>query len=264
MKKFILRSCFLLFILYVGFCALLYFFQEKFLFYPQKIAAEQTFQYPNAQEVWIPVDPSVKIHGLWFKKSQNKGLIFYLHGNGGNMNRVGYLGKHYSQYGYDFFAIDYRSYGKSTGAIQNENQFYNDAQKALDYIKKQYSNKEIVIIGYSIGTATAAKLAAENKINQLVLFAPYYSLENMKNERYLTFIPSFLLRYPFETYKNLEKVTAPIIIFHGKNDRVIHYSNSEKLKKHLPKIDLYLLENQGHGGIFFNEKLESVLKETLK
>ncbi len=264
MKTFFKRVLFLLISLYLILCAALYFFQEKVLFHPRKIEAQYTFKYPNAQEIWIPVENNtVKLHGLWFKKPKSKGVILYLHGNGGTMRQVGYLGNHYNQYGYDFLAYDYRGYGKSEGEITSETQFYNDAQEVLNYVKKQYSDSNIVIIGYSVGTATAAKLAADNSINQLILLAPYFSMENMKNERYLSFVPSFLLRYPFNTDENLKKVEEPVTLFHGKNDRVISFSNSLKLKQDLPDLDLYLLENQGHGGIFFNKKVEEVLKEKL-
>lgn len=261
MKTFFKRIFFLLISLYLIICTALYFFQEKILFHPRKINSEYTFTYPNAQEIWIPVENNTKLHGLWFKKPKSKGVILYLHGNGGTMRQVGYLGNHYNQYGYDFLAYDYRGYGKSEGKITSETQFYNDAQVVFDYVKKQYPDSKIVVIGYSIGTATAAKLTADNSINQLVLFAPYFSIENMKNERYLNFIPSFLLRYPFNTHENLKRVEEPITVFHGKNDRVISFSNASKLQNRIPDLDLYLLENQGHGGIFFHKKVEEVLKE---
>ena len=66
-------------------------------------------------------------------------------------------------------------------------------------------------------------------------------------------LPSFLLKYKFETNKYLPKCKMPIVIFHGKNDGIIPYSSSLKLKKLFKAKDkLIPLEGFAHNGMSDN------------
>mmetsp|Transcript_36784 Transcript_36784/g.56326 ORF Transcript_36784/g.56326 Transcript_36784/m.56326 type:complete len:134 (+) Transcript_36784:164-565(+) len=44
-----------------------------------------------------------------------KGILFYVHGFTDYAGRFAHLGKHFSEEGYDFFAMDSRGHGKSEG-----------------------------------------------------------------------------------------------------------------------------------------------------
>ena len=244
---------------YAGF----YFLQEKMLFKPT--LTPQDFKYPflNAEELKIPVEKGIKLHSLWFRKAENKKVVFYLHGYRGNMEKIGLLGEHYNALGFDFFSFDYRGYGKSDGSIKSEKQFFEDAQKVLDFVKQYYTNEQIIIVGYSLGSGTATYLSAHNQVNQLFLLAPYYSMLHMKKERNIRFIPDKVLKYPFETNKWIQKVTVPITIFHGKDDVSISYKNSERLHRENPQIDVHWLENQGHSDLALNPILTEIMLQKI-
>jgi pimeloyl-ACP methyl ester carboxylesterase len=156
--------------------------------------------------------------------------------------------------------IDYRGYGKSEGEITSEEQFMNDVQLVYDSIKQYYEENKIVVLGYSIGTGPAAKIAAENHPGMLVLQAPYYSLTDMMRRNYPV-IPTFILEYKFETFAYLKKCTMPVVIFHGDEDHVIPYHSSVRLKEHLKPSDrLITLKGQGHNGMTDNPEYRSVIK----
>lgn len=80
-----------------------------------------------------------------------------------------------------------------------------------------------------MGTGIAAKTAGENNPKMLILQAPYYSMSDMMRQSY-PFVPNFLLKYKLQTYLFIQKITAPIVIFHGEQDEIIHYDSSLKLK----------------------------------
>ena len=44
----------------------------------------------------------------------------------------------------------------------------------------------------------------------------------------------------------LEKITAPVLIIWGKEDRVIHYRNAEIFKERIPQAEVVLLDDVGH------------------
>jgi predicted esterase len=126
---------------------------------------------------------------------------------------------------------------------------------------KSYPEDKVIISGYSIGTGPAAMLASVNNPKALVLQAPYYSLRETINGS-APFVPDFLQKYDFETYRFLQKVKAPVCIFHGTNDNVLSYHNSERLKAQFkPGDTLITLPGQGHNGITDNELFKTAFKK---
>lgn len=130
-------------------------------------------------------------------------------------------------------------------------------------MKKRYQEDEIVVLGYSIGTAAAAQLGSTNFPSKLLLQAPYYSLEDLMGEYYPA-VSTRVLKYKFETYRYLCQTQAPVLIFHGDIDEVINYKSSVKLKECFKSGDrLILLKGVNHNGITYNPEYLQVLKESL-
>jgi len=250
---------------YIILCATLYFFQEKLIFFPQKLAKNYKFDFrQNFEEVNTITSEGKSIHGLLFKADSSKGLIFYLHGNAGSLKSWGEVAKTYTALNYDVFILDYRGYGKSEGKITSESQLFNDNQLVYNQLKKRYSEDKIIVLGYSIGTGLAAKLASTNKPRLLILQAPYYNLTDMMKHRF-SFIPTFLLKYKFATNQYLKTCKMPLVIFHGNEDRVIYYESSLKLKAEFkPQDTLITLMGQGHGGITDNEEYRKAIRRILE
>ena len=240
--------------------------QENMVFHPEPLPKDFEYQFKNEfKELSIDVGNDAVINGLLFKKKNAKGLVFYLHGNAGALNTWGEIASLYLDNGYDFFIMDYRSFGKSTGVIDKEKVMYNDIQVVYDSLQHQYNyvNEQTIIIGYSIGTGFAAKLASENEPKLLVLKAPYYSLPNLINQYYKV-VPHFLIKFKLPTYKFLKEVKSPIVIFHGDKDNVIPIKSSYKLQKYFKEEDtLILLDNQTHNGIGANKVYQENIKELL-
>ena len=264
MKKKIFQILKIIIGFYIIICGVLYFFQEKLIFFPQKL--DKTYQFifnQNFEEINIKTKDGVTLNGLLFKSENAKGLIFYLHGNAGALNSWGNVAKTYTDLNYDVFLLDYRGYGKSEGKITNQEQLYHDNQIFYDELIKRYNENKVVILGYSIGTGLASKLASDNNPRLLILQAPYYSMIDMMKNTY-SIIPIFILKYKFETNEYLKKCEMPIIIFHGNQDNVIYYGSSIKLKEHFKsKVRLVTLKEQGHNGITDNPEYKKEIKNIL-
>ncbi len=234
------------------------------IFFPQRLPQHYSFAFGQEfQEVVVPAKDGVNLHGLLFTVAAPKGLVFYLHGNAGSVDSWGEIAATYTDLGYDLYILDYRGYGKSEGNISREKQLYEDVQAAYKHMLQSYAEDQMIIAGYSIGTGPAAMLAAANSPGQLILQAPYYSLADLMRKLY-PFVPGFLLKYKFETFRFVEKTRAPIAIFHGRQDEVIYYGSSEKLQEHLkPKDKIILLEGQGHNGMNDNPRYKEELAQVL-
>lgn len=249
-KKILLRTLKLLFVLYILICIALYFFQEKLIFFPDKLDKNYKFSFIQPfEEINIKARDGNSLNGLLFKSDSTKGLIFYLHGNAGSLNTLGEVAKRYTDLHYDVFILDYPGYGKSDGAIKNKAQLFDDIQSAYEEMKKRYSEKQIVVLGYSIGTGLAAYIASTNNPKLIILQAPYYNLSDLMRHTY-PIIPAFLLRYKFQTNQYLQNCKMPVVVFHGNRDEVIYYGSSLKLKKEMKQGDtLITLNEQGHNDI---------------
>lgn len=103
------------------FCLSVYVFQEKIIFFPEKLPADYVFQFEeDFEEFKIKADDDKLINALLFKADSAKGLIFYLHGNTGSLKSWGYSASTYTAFGYDVIMLDYRGYGKSEGSITSQ------------------------------------------------------------------------------------------------------------------------------------------------
>lgn len=258
--------CIVIICIYLIVCVLLYMYQEKIIFPATKLSSDYHFQIDQSfEEINITATDGVKLHGLHFKVDQPKGLIYYLHGNGGCLDTWFQVANTYTSLGYDLFMLDYRSYGKSGGEINNENQLHSDVQVCYDMLKVKCTEDKIIVLGYSMGTGFASRLAAHNNPSKLILLAPYYNLSYIRSQRF-AIIPDFLLRYKLNTAFYLPKVKAPIVIFHGDQDEAIPYDCALRLQKLFKRERgdiLITLMNQTHNGIDWNLQYVNKINDLL-
>lgn len=250
---------------YVMITSALYFFQEKVLFLPSTLAQDYqyTFNYPF-EELFFNPDEDTSINAIHFKAENPKGVILYFHGNAGDLSRWGIIAEPFVEKQYDVLIMDYRTYGKSTGKL-NEAAFYTDAQYCYDYLLKQYSESEISLYGRSLGTGIASYLASKNNPKQLILETPYYSILDVAKNRFPILPIKYLLKYNFPTYQFLSKTDSPITILHGTNDVIVPYSSAEKLLDlKLKNLNFTTIKGGRHNDLIEFEAYQKEMKKLLK
>lgn len=264
-KKLVFRTLQMALVFYVVICIFLYFFQEKLLFFPDKLNKGHKFSFNQPyEEVNIKTPDGSLLNGLLFTTDSAKGLVFYLHGNAGSLASWGNVAKRYTELDYNVFILDYPGYGKSEGVIKSKQQLFDAIQTAYHEMKKRYDEDSIIVLGYSIGTGPAAHLAETNEPKLLILQAPYYSLTDMMRRTYPIF-PTFLLRYQLQTNEYLKNCKMPVVIFHGDQDNTIYFGSSLKLKEEMKPIDtLIILKGQGHNGITDNPEYITAMRAILR
>jgi pimeloyl-ACP methyl ester carboxylesterase len=215
------------------------------------------------EEKSIIVSDGLALNAILFHADSSRGVVFFLHGNTGGLDKWGKLAPVYLSLHFDVFMVDYRGYGKSDGSIKNERQLYNDMRATYDSVKSIYSEKKIYILGYSIGTGLATMLASENHPKGLILEAPYYSLSDAIHYLYPT-IDTTEMPFQFNTYQFLPKVTCPVIIFHGDVDKTFYYGSSLKLRQFFkPGDKLITLKGADHSDMEVNKEYLKELKGIL-
>jgi uncharacterized protein len=248
--------------LYAALLLYMYARQEAFLFQPTPLAANHQYTVAGLDEITIPVDGAV-ITARHLKLPNPTGVIFFLHGNGGNVDNWVTGIDLYKRTNYDLFIIDYRGYGKSTGHISSEAELHADVRRAWDFVAPQYANKIKVIFGRSLGTALAAKLAADVQPHKTILVSAYRSMGAMVQQVY-PFIPRGLLRYPLTTEDYVPRIKTPVLLLHGDQDELIPVSHSLHLRSLAPRGEAIVIQNGRHNDLqeipyYYNTLAERLL-----
>lgn len=253
--------------IYLVICILLYFFQEKMIFFPQTLAKDFTFRnYKDFEERYVEMEDGTMLHSLLFTTEDAKGVVFYLHGNAGSLEGWGSVAETFTDRNYDVFIPDFRGYGKSGGSISSETQLHKDNQILYDHLRDEYPENEIIVLGHSIGSGMAAKVASENNPKLLILQAPFYSIPDLvKNTPPLNIFPSFLIKYKFRTGKFLKETHVPVVILHGDNDEIIYYGSSLKLQQEFKPADtLITLNGYGHNNFLTTQNYRNEIRRILE
>ena len=223
----------------------LYLMQKKLIFLPTTLAEgyKYTFFEPF-EEFFLETDDGARLNAVHFKVENPKGVILYYHGNAGDLSRWGEIASGLIKYGYDVLLMDYRSYGKSTGVI-NEKKLFEDAQLFYKYALKNYPEENIVVFGRSLGTSLATYVSSQNNPKKLILETPFYNLKDVVKTRF-PFLPvKFLLKYRFMSNSYMKTVGCPVFIFHGTQDRIVPFTSAKKLAALVAKDRLTFVRIEG-------------------
>ena len=254
-------------LLYAAVLGLLYWQQEALLFHPQPLPAHHRLATePDVHEETVAV-PGATLSVLHLRLAEPKGVVFFLHGNAGNLAGWFTDTAFYRQAGYDLVMPDYRGYGKSTGRIANARQLRQDVRAAWDSVATRYAGRRVVLYGRSLGTGLAADLAeqltAEGRPPHLtVLASPYSSLRELAAEFY-PWVPGGLLRYPLDTARHLPNLGGQVLLVHGSEDSLIGVHHSERLLRALPSARLLVVPGAGHNDLHLFPAYRSALLDTL-
>lgn len=210
--------------------SLLYIFQERLIFLPETLPRDYAYELSHPfEELYFNTAENVEINALLIKAENSKGLIYYHHGNAGNLVRWSQIASYFVTLGYDVLIYDYRTYGKSTGNL-SETALYADAELLYEYAKTKYKESEITLYGRSLGTGIATYLGSKYNPSRLILETPYYSLLDVAQSRFPILPVKQLMTYEIPSYQFLKEVNCPIMMIHGTSDRVIPYKSALKLK----------------------------------
>jgi len=150
--------------------------------------------------------------------------------------------------------------------IQPE-EWINRAANVVDGFLAQ--NKEVILVGFSMGGVIASAIASTRNIKKLILLAPAFYYLNMNNitsavlkqfetttesiayDGYIPLPEHFTdtFRTIVDTHRNdISDVKCPILIFHGTEDTTISYSSSVNIIKKIshPYRALILLHEGTH------------------
>ena len=240
---------------------LLYIVQDRMIFHNVHCQESRELLQGKSgfSEVAFTAENGRTYHGMFYQISDEKApLIIYFGGNGEVSYRHMLMRERLDQWryfaGYNYLFIDYEGYGLNEGRLHYLN-MYEHALAVFDYAAalSNVDSDRIVVMGYSLGTASAVYLAANRPVAGLILAAPFASGYDLYNN----VLPIFhgpmrqLVRQKFPSYEFASYVTCPVLIIASRRDEIVPFSSSERLSELFPNIvDFMILDDVGHSFIF--------------
>jgi len=132
-----------------------------------------------------------------------------------------------------FVTMEYPGYGVSTDrGTACQSAVDRDVDAVYQFIVEQltWAPQDVIVLGHSIGSGPAVRLAAKHDLGGCCLFSPYSSIKGMVRHR-AGKLAAFFVRDMWNS-KNVfrgQNRSPPLLIFHGIKDQMIPFSHSQKL-----------------------------------
>lgn len=178
-------------------------------------------------------------------------LLMYLHSNAEDIGTARYFGCGVRMLmGMHVFLVEYPGYGICAGECSEES-LEATAVLAFRFLteKLDWPAEDIIVMGRSLGSALATRLACTYDFHGLILVSPFLSLRDAVSE-HLGAIAQLVVE---DAYKNKDRmcdVRVPTLIIHAVNDRLVPVRHGKELHKLCPNKNklLVLPQTMGHNG----------------
>jgi pimeloyl-ACP methyl ester carboxylesterase len=161
------------------------------------------------------------------------------------------------------YLVDYRGYGGSTGK-PSEDAIQADAAAVFDRVRREHA--DIALIGRSLGSGVAIRLAAQRPAKRLVLVTPYDSIVELAAAQF-PFVPvHWLLIDRYESFRYAPAITVATTLVMADRDEVIPRASTERLfSRFKPGIAvLRVIEGAGHNTISNKPEYLDILGAALR
>ncbi len=247
--------------IYASIAGVLYATQRSLMYFPDTThATPAQAGLPQAEEVALTAADGVG-STVWHVAPQNdKPVILYFHGNGGALHYRVERFKRLIADGIGLVALEYRGFG-GNGGTPSEHGLIADAEAAYAFAAARYPAKQIVLWGESLGSGVAVAIAAEKPVGRVILEAPFTSTAAIASIRYWYMPVRLLMKDQFHSDERIGKVTAPLLILHGFQDKTVPYAMGERMFElaNQPKHIVKFLDG-GHEDLDANGALHAVAR----
>lgn len=203
------------------------------------------------EDVELTTDDGVRIHGWFLPGADNDApVLLFFHGNAGNIGHRLHSLQQFHRLGMAVLIIDYRGYGKSAGR-PSEQGTYADARAAWHYLtdERDVAPESVVLFGRSLGAAVATELATAVEPGAVILESAFTSAADLGAHHYPWLPVRALLRHEYDILGRIASISAPLLIAHSREDEIVPFAHSERLKAAAPDARWLEMEG-GHNDAF--------------
>jgi uncharacterized protein len=221
-------------VVYIAASAILYVFQDRLIFFRQTLTRERLQyiqdRFPGSEEVSIMTPDSIELRG-WLLHGKSEGpspLLIYFGGNAEEVSWMMEFGNQAPEW--SFLLVNYRGYGMS-GGKPGEKDMLSDALLLYDTFssRNDIDEKNIAVMGRSLGTAVAVYLSANRPVTGTVLVSPYASIEELAQSNFPVFPVRFLIKHRFNVLPLASGIENPMLAIIASDDTIIPMIHSRRL-----------------------------------
>lgn len=194
--------------------------------------------------------------------SKDKTLILGFGGNAWN-------GQDVAEYLHELFpdcevvTFHYRGYSPSTGSASAD-ALIADAPLVYDIALKTVKPRRIIAVGFSIGSGIAAHVAAQRKLDGLILVTPFDSLKRVAQSLYPWLPIGPFFEHDIDTVAALKSSTVPVAILAAQRDEIVASERTEALRPAVPNLVFdRTISHAGHNDIYARSDFQLAMREAL-
>jgi uncharacterized protein len=229
--------------------------QRSMIYFPQPRARGET-----SATLPLPVDGAELVVSV--RPHDGPDAIVYFGGNGEDVafNLPAFSGAFAD---HALYLMNYRGYGGSSGS-PSEAALQRDALALFDYVHAKHSN--IVVMGRSLGSGVAIRLASQRPAVGLVLITPYSSIAELGARQFPMFPVKWLIQDKYESWRYASAIKVPTTVVIAERDEVIpRWSTDDLYARFTPGIaSLQLIPEAGHNTISASPLYMQALQIALK
>jgi len=226
-------------IVYLLFALLLYFYQRNLIYFPSAV-----------NNTDLPLESffnqGERIDVVVLNPGRHSAIIYF----GGNAESVASSAPSLAEalLGHTIYAVNYRGYATSTGQ-PSEKALTSDALHIYDILDRRHLS--IAVIGRSLGSGVATYLAAERKVQKMVLITPFDSVLNVARDRFYFFPIALLLKDKYDSAGKVKQIAAKTLVILAERDQVIAARYSQRLIEAFAKgqVQVKVIGNSGHNDL---------------
>jgi pimeloyl-ACP methyl ester carboxylesterase len=227
-------------VLYLALCAALFVFQRALIYYPQPRAVDA----PETL-LTLPVDDAQLLVSV--RPHAGPKALIYFGGNAEDVSRsLPEFDRAFPEHA--LYLLHYRGYGGSTGS-PSEEALARDAMALFD--KVYADHPQIAVVGRSLGSGIAVRLASSRPAVKLLLITPYNSLEELAERQFRWLPVRWLLKDKYESWRYAAHITVPTRLIAAEHDEVIPGASTRRLYSQFPPgvATLQVIPGTGHNSI---------------
>jgi fermentation-respiration switch protein FrsA (DUF1100 family) len=211
--------------------------ERKIVFHPAKYpAGNWKPEDLGAEDAWFEAEGGPKLHGWFVEHPRPRAVALFCHGNAGNITVLADSLRILNvRHRLSVLTFDYRGYGRS-GGKPSEAGILADARAARRWLAERTHTpeKDIILMGQSLGGAVAVDLAAADGARALVLASTFTSLPDVAASTMPWLLPHWNMTLRFDSAAKITKYSGPVLISHGEADEIIPFAQGKKLYEAAP------------------------------
>lgn len=251
-------------LVYIGFGAYLWWFQEDYIFHPNDQVFSECPAFAHTEEI-----NHKGTRGYYHQTASATKLAVVYHGNAGSACDREYITPPLSMLGYSYLFVEYTGFS-SDGNQPTAGGIMRNVEAIVDFVEASTTPayESITVLGESLGSWPASYHTSIAKSHEptLLLITPFDSIAAVAQSMYPVYPAKLLLRNEYDNTILADRAKH-VCIIHGTNDSVVPMKHAQHLYDSLETSkEFHTIDGATHSNLFdsvpFHKALQSCLSTT--